>query len=166
MQSIIRLSLILLIIAGCQSKNNNGQNNPLTDSAMQATSASSPQPGSDRDEHNCIASAGYTWSEIRKECIRLWEAGDRFKAYGDNTDSTLAAYLITAGDDKSAELFLPGQKASIQLNRTDGSMDQKTMMRIYQNADSSAYVNFLPTQARYVLYVDRKPMFACPHPLK
>lgn len=124
------------------------------------------KPGSARDEHGCIPSAGYTWSEIKKECIRIWEAGNRLTAYGDNRDSTLAAYLIIDGDNKSAEVFLPGQKASIQLNSTDGSLDQKTMMRIYQNKDSSTYITFLPTQARYVLYVDKKPMFACPYPLK
>lgn len=29
--------------------------------------------GDDRDGHGCIASAGYTWSEVQKDCIRLWE---------------------------------------------------------------------------------------------
>ena len=28
--------------------------------------------GSDKDEHGCIASAGYTWSEVQKDCIHLW----------------------------------------------------------------------------------------------
>jgi hypothetical protein len=44
--------------------------------------------------------------------------------------------------------------------------DIKNMMRIYQNEDSTTYVTFVPTQARYVLFVDRKAMFACPYPLK
>lgn len=29
--------------------------------------------GGDKDKHGCIASAGYTWSEAQKDCIRLWE---------------------------------------------------------------------------------------------
>lgn len=29
--------------------------------------------GGDKDKHGCIASAGYTWSEVQKDCIRLWE---------------------------------------------------------------------------------------------
>ena len=33
--------------------------------------------GSDKDEHGCIASAGYTWSEVQKDCIHLWEKGVR-----------------------------------------------------------------------------------------
>lgn len=30
-------------------------------------------PGSDRDSHGCIGSAGYTWSESQKQCVRPWE---------------------------------------------------------------------------------------------
>ena len=30
-------------------------------------------PGSDRDEHGCIKSAGYRWCEAEKKCVRPWE---------------------------------------------------------------------------------------------
>jgi len=30
-------------------------------------------PGSDRDSHGCIGSAGYSWSAPMKKCIRPWE---------------------------------------------------------------------------------------------
>ena len=36
--------------------------------------------GDDKDKHGCIASAGYTWSEAQKDCIRLWEKGVRMNA--------------------------------------------------------------------------------------
>lgn len=29
--------------------------------------------GGDRDEHNCIGSAGYTWCEPKQKCLREWE---------------------------------------------------------------------------------------------
>jgi hypothetical protein len=29
--------------------------------------------GSDRDIHGCISSAGYTWCENRRTCVRMWE---------------------------------------------------------------------------------------------
>jgi hypothetical protein len=29
--------------------------------------------GGDRDEHGCIGSAGYTWCELKKKCLRTWE---------------------------------------------------------------------------------------------
>lgn len=30
-------------------------------------------PGSDRDEHGCIGSAGYLWCEAKQKCLREWE---------------------------------------------------------------------------------------------
>eukprot|EP00193_Tetraselmis_chui_P008693 CAMPEP_0177760080 /NCGR_PEP_ID=MMETSP0491_2-20121128/5072_1 /TAXON_ID=63592 /ORGANISM="Tetraselmis chuii, Strain PLY429" /LENGTH=80 /DNA_ID=CAMNT_0019275947 /DNA_START=96 /DNA_END=335 /DNA_ORIENTATION=- len=30
-------------------------------------------PGSDRDEHGCITSAGFQWCESTQECYRSWE---------------------------------------------------------------------------------------------
>ena len=29
--------------------------------------------GGDKDEHGCIGSAGYTWCELKQECLRVWE---------------------------------------------------------------------------------------------
>ena len=31
--------------------------------------------GSDKDEHGCIASAGYTWSEVQKDCMQWMMPG-------------------------------------------------------------------------------------------
>ncbi|MCX5855535.1 MAG: cache domain-containing protein [Deltaproteobacteria bacterium] len=32
-----------------------------------------PMPGSDRDAHGCIGSAGYSWCESSHKCLRIWE---------------------------------------------------------------------------------------------
>jgi hypothetical protein len=39
------------------------------------TPAATPamMPGSDRDAHGCIGSAGYTWCEAKQKCLRQWE---------------------------------------------------------------------------------------------
>ena len=29
--------------------------------------------GNDKDEHGCIGSAGYVWSEDAQQCVRPWE---------------------------------------------------------------------------------------------
>ncbi len=29
--------------------------------------------GNDRDEHGCIASAGYSWCDLKEKCLRVWE---------------------------------------------------------------------------------------------
>ena len=41
--------------------------------------------GGDRDEHGCIGSAGYVWSEVSQDCIRVFEKGIRTESErGDN----------------------------------------------------------------------------------
>ena len=58
--------------------------------------------GSDKDAHGCTTSAGYTWSELRQECIRIFEVGTRF----DPVDSTgMSAFVVMDASGKQAELF-------------------------------------------------------------
>jgi len=46
--------------------------------------------GSDRDDHGCIASAGYQWCERTNQCERPWELS---KVQGfDNTREQFEAY--------------------------------------------------------------------------
>jgi len=55
--------------------------------------------GSDRDEHGCIGSAGYSWSDALHSCVRVWEAGERFDA------GPQSVYLIYSEDSTFAEIF-------------------------------------------------------------
>ncbi len=46
--------------------------------------------GNDRDENNCIASAGYQWCEKTNQCERAWELAE---AHGfENTSEGLSAF--------------------------------------------------------------------------
>lgn len=58
--------------------------------------------GSDKDEHGCIASAGYTWSEVQKDCIRLWEKGVRLTSVKDERNTL---YIVFSPDSSRVELF-------------------------------------------------------------
>ena len=58
------IPIMLLALAGCSSQK------PQTSSVVSAT-------GSDRDEHGCIASAGYSWCAINGKCERPWELAER-----------------------------------------------------------------------------------------
>lgn len=71
--------------------------------------------GGDSDEHGCKASAGYTWSLLKKECIRIFENSTKLSHAEDGKTYTTAAYVIFEGD--KAELFLDTQKESIILER-------------------------------------------------
>ncbi len=69
-------------------------------------------PGSDRDSHGCIGSAGYTWSAPMKKCIRPWELYtvnmDRPYTENDKIDLILQrkANLIEKSFRKDAEELL------------------------------------------------------------
>ena len=124
----IATSLCLgLLLAGCgpQQQKNAAQNTdsppiaatntagstgdtPATAGTPAETAAAAQQmPGSDRDEHGCIGSAGYQWSQVQKKCIRIFEAGTRLVSATD-PNATLAAYLVFGKDSLQSELFLPG----------------------------------------------------------
>lgn len=60
------------------------------------------------DDHGCNAAAGYTWSEVRGDCVRLFEDGVKFVAAA-GQDTTLAAYVVFAADSLKAEVFLPNE---------------------------------------------------------
>ena len=74
----------------------------------------SPAVGSDKDEHGCIASAGYIWSEVQKDCIRLWEKGVRVE---DVADKEKAAYIVFSPDSLQVELFFSDDRPNEILDR-------------------------------------------------
>lgn len=57
--------------------------------------------GGERDEHGCLSSAGYIWSEVCQDCIRLFEKGINLKSI----DGKSSAYIVLAPDSLRAELF-------------------------------------------------------------
>lgn len=67
----------------------------------------------DKDEHGCLASAGYIWSKVGHECVKLY-SGIALNPVGqpDNTDPTLAAFVLFSQDQKKAEVFLPNTDES------------------------------------------------------
>nr|WP_302829607.1 hypothetical protein [uncultured Bacteroides sp.] len=64
--------------------------------------------GNDKDEHGCIASAGYTWCEVQKDCIRLWEKGIRMTSV---TDAQNILFLVFSPDSTQVELFFSKEGA-------------------------------------------------------
>lgn len=77
-----------------------------------------PLTGGDLDENDCKPSAGYTWSVLKKECIRVFEIGIRLNHYEQSGETaTTSAFVIFENNGNKAELFLDTQKESIILER-------------------------------------------------
>ena len=71
--------------------------------------------GGDRDKHGCIGSAGYQWSEVQQDCIRIFEKGIRLKAI----DGDQSAFIVFSPDSSKVELFFSsGDKNEILDRRT------------------------------------------------
>lgn len=72
-------------------------NKARQDTASEAKTEEAAIPGSDKDEHGCVGSAGYVWSEVKKDCIRPFEAGLKIsETQKDN--ATYATYIVFAAD--------------------------------------------------------------------
>ncbi len=68
------------------------------------------------DAHGCNAAAGYTWSDVRRECVRLFEAGIPMKSVN-NPEDALVAYVVFSADSLKAEVFVPGENQHPVLER-------------------------------------------------
>lgn len=75
---------------------------------------------SDRDEHGCLAVAGYFWSSLNKECIKIYDSAITLypQANQNNEDETKNAYIVFGENGgNEAEVFLPNQEKSLILIR-------------------------------------------------
>ncbi len=79
--------------------------------------------GNDRDEHGCIGSAGYTWSNLKNRCVQLFAEGIKLIPAGPNatddlTTLILNSFLVFSNDQMHAELYMPNQKLPILFHQT------------------------------------------------
>ena len=106
----MRLILLVagLMLISCHNSKTTKNTEPLQPSV---------QAGADRDPHGCIPSAGYTWSVLKKDCIRLFETGIRLQPQDSTMSQSVSAFIIFNADQSKAELFIPGRPASVVLDR-------------------------------------------------
>ncbi|WP_395045262.1 hypothetical protein [Flavobacterium sp.] len=75
--------------------------------------------GGDKDKNGCLASAGYTWSKLNEECIRVFSGLQLSPIENlEVDDATLCAYVLFDEKATKAELFLPNINESLILNRS------------------------------------------------
>lgn len=76
------------------------------------SSGSAPLLGGDRDEHGCIPSAGYSWCEIKKKCLRVWE--EPCEAEENSLEEDLRAYF-------SVKLETPAETLKLTISQNTGT---------------------------------------------
>ena len=134
MKKIVILAIALMAVA-CE------KTNPST------------RVGADRDEHNCIASAGYTFSALKNGCVRLWEDGISLLPLTSSDGALLAAYVIVGND--TAEVFLPQvQKPLMLVLQTAEEASQ------WVSADGSGWELVQDAFGKWTLYQNDEPLYA------
>jgi hypothetical protein len=107
--------LILLILASIFAACNGAKT-----SATEEKSATPTIVGNDADKHGCKASAGYTWSVLKNDCIRIWETGIQLSQIENNESYKTNATIIVSDDKSKVELFIATEKElSIILNKSE-----------------------------------------------
>ncbi|MBS7231114.1 hypothetical protein KHA90_08760 [Flavobacterium psychroterrae] len=109
MKKIFLFSIIIGLLFSCAKKVSEENKTPKSPEAKRVV------VGGDSDAHGCKASAGYTWSGLKKECVRLFEVGTKLAHAEDGKTYSTVAYVIFDGN--KAELFLDTQKEPILLEK-------------------------------------------------
>ena len=77
--------------------------------------------GGDVDQHGCIPSAGYVWSELQEDCLRPFELDLQLITTSLNDGSTHAQYVgvLFAPDRMRCEIFIEGKSPILELVQTN-----------------------------------------------
>jgi hypothetical protein len=94
--------------------------------------------GADQDEHGCLASAGFTWSKMYKDCVRMF-TGLQLNPIDQpqSDDETLCAYVLFSEDKNRAEVFIPNSESIILTRNAEG---QPWIFKDYQLVPWKGYV--------------------------
>jgi hypothetical protein len=113
MKKISTLILLLLFVCSCKYMDQKEETDEV-----KVAAAASDSVVNDKDENGCLASAGYVWSKVNKECVKGF-SGIQLNPIDkpDNEDETLSAYVLFNEDASQAEIFLPKDTTSIVLTR-------------------------------------------------
>ncbi len=110
MKKVTILLLSVFALMACNNpKSDNSQNETETTHAI----------GGDKDEHGCLTAAGETWSQLKQDCVRLFEIGVRLNPTNPKEDEAIISAFALFSDDKSqVELFVSDTENSIILDAT------------------------------------------------
>lgn len=113
MKKISTLLVVLLLVSSCKYIDQKEETQET-----KAAAATVDSLVNDKDENGCLASAGYVWSKVNKECVKGF-SGIQLNPIDkpENDDETLSAYVLFNEDNSKAEIFLPKDTTSIVLSR-------------------------------------------------
>lgn len=133
MKKLIVTTLCLTGLAACEKPaKTTEQKNELEQKAV----------GADKDSHGCKASAGQTWSELKQNCIQVFNEGFRLNPVDPPKDAAvISAFIILSTDQSKLELFLPDAAGhSMILNKAGKDLYENGQYK-YDSNKSVLYIN-------------------------
>ncbi len=118
MKQLLKYLPILAIVAAC------GTANTTNTIQKDTTPTTASMVGNDVDAHGCKGSAGYQWSQVKHNCIRLFEEGIRLNPQPDTASQSISAFVVFKNQDvqDTAELFLPNDSSQLLVqDKTNGA---------------------------------------------
>lgn len=76
-----------------------------------------PLVGGDVDKHGCKPSAGYTFSSLKNDCVRLFEQEIQLKEVDSKLSYSTFVAVIFSNDKRKAEVFVPNTESGLILVR-------------------------------------------------
>ena len=79
----------------------------------------------EKDKNGCVQEAGYKWSILKDDCIRVVDEGFRLNPINDlsNLEASKSAYVLLDEDKLKAEVFLVELPSSIYFKRKSTNDD-------------------------------------------
>ncbi|UPT70686.1 MAG: hypothetical protein M0D53_16725 [Flavobacterium sp. JAD_PAG50586_2] len=116
MKKISAFLLVLLVVTSCKLTGDDEKE--IEETRNTGATVKDSITVNDKDENGCLASAGYIWSKVNKECVKGF-SGIQLNPIDkpDNGDETLSAYVMFNEDGDMAEVFLPKDTTSMVLVR-------------------------------------------------
>lgn len=132
--------LILMSVLALTACNNSKSNTSKTDNEQIKTKETT-KVGRQKDEHGCLTSAGETWSQLKQDCIQIFNVGQRLNPIETKEGEAVISAFILFNDDKTkAEIFLQNTKNSSILNHTDKDLYEAGEYK-YDTKDALLYIN-------------------------
>lgn len=132
MKKTVLLIVVLVTLKSCKHAEE------TTNATVKTTVKDSTIAGADQDEHGCLASAGFIWSKMYKDCVRMF-TGMQLTPVNqpNNEDESLSAYVLFNEDKSQAEVFIPNSESIILKRNKEG---QPWVYNDYQLIPSNGYV--------------------------
>ncbi len=78
-----------------------------------------PRPvGGNKDAHGCYSSAGYTWSQLRRECVQVWNIGEKLMPVNNQQSYVATATVLVNEAGSIVEVFTPEESKSFLLKKS------------------------------------------------